>query len=179
MGLISLIRFLWALLCIDSYDIMSLEVRYMNQKEIGKFIASIRKEKKMTQEQLGALLGVTNKTVSRWENGIYMPDISVIPELCSQLCIGINELLSGKRLSEPEYQEYAEENLMLSLKEAKIIKKRAKIADCLSSFTIGALIAIFISPEGARKNILLCICILLLLVSLSINYNCRRKIFKN
>ena len=151
----------------------------MNQKEIGKFIASMRKEKGMTQEQLGTMLGVTNKTVSRWENGMYMPDISIIPELCNYLDIGINELLSGKRLSEPEYQDYAEENLMLSLKEAKIIRRKSKIADSLSSFTIGALIAIFISPEGVRKNILLCICIVMLLVSLIINYNYRRKIFEN
>ena len=77
----------------------------MNQKEIGKFIASIRKEKNMTQQKLGDLLGVTNKTVSRWENGTYMPDIAIIPELCSVLRIEVNELLSGKKLSEPEYQK--------------------------------------------------------------------------
>ena len=63
----------------------------MNQKQIGIFISELRKEKNLTQLELGELLGVTNKTVSRWENGNYMPDISIIPLLCQTLEITINE----------------------------------------------------------------------------------------
>ena len=63
----------------------------MNQKQIGIFISELRKEKNLTQLELGELLGVTNKTVSRWENGNYMPDISIIPLLFQTLEITINE----------------------------------------------------------------------------------------
>lgn len=149
----------------------------MNQKEIGKFIASIRKEKNMTQQKLGDLLGVTNKTVSRWENGTYMPDIAIIPELCSVLSIEVNELLSGKKLSEPEYHEYAEENLILSMKDAKTIRKGVRVSQALCSSATGALVAISFAPEGMRKNVMLYLCIVLLLISLMINCCFRKKIF--
>ena len=59
----------------EKYDIIPSEVKQMDQIKIGKFIAALRKDKGMTQEQLGEKLGVTNKTVSRWENGNYMPDV--------------------------------------------------------------------------------------------------------
>ena len=54
----------------------------MNQEKIGKFISQLRKEKNLTQEELGEALGVTGKSVSRWENGKTLPDYSVIKELC-------------------------------------------------------------------------------------------------
>ena len=54
----------------------------MDQKRIGRFIAQLRKEAAMTQEELGSAIGVTNKTISRWENGNYMPDIVLMKELC-------------------------------------------------------------------------------------------------
>ena len=50
----------------------------MDQIKVGKFIAQLRKEKGITQEELGRRIGVTNKTVSRWENGNYMPDIEML-----------------------------------------------------------------------------------------------------
>lgn len=71
----------------------------MDQQKIGLFIASLRKEKNLTQAQLGERLGVTNKTVSRWERGNYLPDISLMPVLCHELAITINELLNGERLN--------------------------------------------------------------------------------
>lgn len=71
----------------------------MNQKQIGIFISELRKEKNLTQLELGELLGVTNKTVSRWENGNYMPDISIIPLLCQTLEITINEFFQLKSWS--------------------------------------------------------------------------------
>ena len=64
----------------------------MNQEKIGKFIAQCRKEKNMTQEQLAERLGVTNKSISRWENGKTMPDYSILNELCYVLDINVNEL---------------------------------------------------------------------------------------
>ena len=69
----------------------------MDTLKIGKFIARMRKEKKMTQEELAKILGVTNKTVSRWENGNYMPDLSLLKPLSEVLGVSLNELLSGEK----------------------------------------------------------------------------------
>ena len=69
----------------------------MDTLKIGKFIARMRKEKNMTQEDLARILGVTNKTISRWENGNYMPDLSLLKPLSEALDISLNELLSGEK----------------------------------------------------------------------------------
>lgn len=69
----------------------------MNQKKIGKFIADLRKEKKMTQEQLAERLGVSNRSVSRWENGNSMPDLSLLQNISKELGVSISELLNGER----------------------------------------------------------------------------------
>lgn len=71
----------------------------MDTKKIGKFISENRKRKGLTQEQLGELLGVTNKTISRWENGNYMPDLSLLIPLSETLNISLNELLNGKYIT--------------------------------------------------------------------------------
>ena len=71
----------------------------MNQERIGKFIAECRKENKLTQEQLANKLGVTDKSISRWENGKTMPDISLFESLCEELNISINELLKAQKLN--------------------------------------------------------------------------------
>lgn len=84
----------------------------MNQEEIGKFIAECRKNKKITQQELANKLNVTDKAVSKWENGRCMPDLSLMNELCEILGISINELLSGKRLTNEEYQKKLEENII-------------------------------------------------------------------
>ena len=97
----------------------------MNQREIGKFISELRKNKKMTQEELAEKLGVNNRTISRWENGNNMPDVSLYKPLCEELGITINELLSGKKLNAKEYQGKLEENIVntIDYSNKKIIKK--------------------------------------------------------
>lgn len=80
----------------------------MDTLKIGKFIALKRKEKNMTQEELARILGVTNKTVSRWENGNYMPDLSLLKPLSEALGVSLNELLSGE---EDVDVQKAEENI--------------------------------------------------------------------
>lgn len=84
----------------------------MNQEKIGKFISECRKEKKMTQSLLGEKLGVTEKSVSNWENGRNMPDLSLFKPLCDELDITINDLLSGERIDGENYQEKFEENIV-------------------------------------------------------------------
>lgn len=83
----------------------------MDMKGIGMFLASLRKEQGMTQEQLGDKLGVTNKTISRWETGTYMPPVEMLQMLSELYHVSINEILSGERLEPVAYQEKAEENL--------------------------------------------------------------------
>lgn len=84
----------------------------MDQEKIGKFIAKHRKEKKMTQQELAAKLGVTDKSISNWENGRNMPDLSLFNPLCEILGISINELISGDEIDTSNYQEKLEENLL-------------------------------------------------------------------
>ena len=84
----------------------------MNQEKIGKFIANLRKKKKLTQEELAEKLGVNSRTVSRWENGINMPDLSLFPLLSKELDISINELISGEVIKQDAYQEKFEENVV-------------------------------------------------------------------
>ena len=71
----------------------------MDQIKTGKLIAALRKEANLTQEELGAKLGVSNKTVSRWENGNYMPDVETLRLLGKEFSVSIEELLDGERPS--------------------------------------------------------------------------------
>ncbi len=84
----------------------------MNQTKIGKFIAQKRKEKNLTQSELAEKLNVTDRSVSNWENGKCMPDISLFNPLCSVLDITINEFLSGEEIENKDYQKKLEENII-------------------------------------------------------------------
>lgn len=97
----------------------------MDTKKIGKYIAENRKNKNMTQEQLAEKLGVTSKTISRWENGNYMPDISMLKPLSEELGITLNDLLSGEKIEKEKYQEKLEENIIntIDYSNKKIIEK--------------------------------------------------------
>ncbi len=89
----------------------------MDVEKIGKFIAELRRNAGMTQEDLGEVLGVTNKTVSRWETGVYMPDIEMLQLLAGAFYVSINELLAGQRLSDDEFRKTADENLVAVSKQ--------------------------------------------------------------
>ena len=99
----------------------------MDQRKIGKFIAALRKEKGMTQERLGERLGVTNKTVSRWENGNYMPDVEMLSLLSKEFGVSINELISGERLLAEDFKKAADNNLVTALDNSAFTLKE-KIA---------------------------------------------------
>ena len=83
----------------------------MDMIKTGAFIAELRHQRGLTQQQLGELVGATNKTVSRWETGTYMPPIESLEVLSKELGVTINELIAGERLSEPEFREKADENV--------------------------------------------------------------------
>ena len=96
----------------------------MDPIKTGNFIAQLRREKGLTQEALGNRLGVTNKTISRWENGNYMPDIEMFQVLSEQFGVSINELLSGRRLNENAFRAEADRNIIDNSKAGAFSKKR-------------------------------------------------------
>ena len=87
----------------------------MNQDKIGKFILECRKAKKLTQSELAEKLGVTDKSISNWENGRNMPDLSLFKPLCEILDITINDLISGEKVTKDKYQEKLEENIISTI----------------------------------------------------------------
>ena len=89
----------------------------MDLKKIGAFIADCRKRKKLTQLELAEKLGVTDRSVSNWENGICLPDASLYRPLCDILQISINELFAGEYLCEDNYKNKADENLLCLLEQ--------------------------------------------------------------
>lgn len=96
----------------------------MEQIKIGKFIAKMRKEKNMTQKQLADALYISNKTVSKWECGKGLPEVSLMLPLCEVLQITVNDLLTGARVSEVDYQKKAEKNMMDLIKKNEENKKQ-------------------------------------------------------
>ena len=106
--------------------------------KIGKYIAENRKKKNMTQEQLAEKLGVTSKTISRWENGNYMPDISLLKPLSEELGITLNDLLSGEKVEKEKYQEKLEENIIntIDYSNKKVIERNNSIGLLLIIFGI-------------------------------------------
>jgi|GEM_PF-575242 len=89
----------------------------MDQTRIGTFIAVLRKEKGLTQKELAEQIGISDKTVSKWETGNGMPDIAYLSPLCEVLDINVNELLSGEKLPSEEYLGKAEENMKHLMQE--------------------------------------------------------------
>lgn len=95
----------------------------MDQVKIGRFIAERRKQQNLTQRAFAGLLGISDKTVSKWECGNGMPELSFMQPICRILQIDLNELFSGEKLTDANYKRKAEENLMMLVKEAEKTKR--------------------------------------------------------
>lgn len=108
----------------------------MDQIKTGKFIAQIRKEKGYTQAQLANRIGISDKTVSKWERGNGLPDVSLMLPLCDALSINVNELLTGEKLTDAAYKKKAEENMMDLVKENKENKQRMALSIICGIITI-------------------------------------------
>ena len=98
----------------------------MNQHNIGQFISTKRREQNLTQEQLAEKLGVSNKTVSKWETGKTMPDYSVIELLCEVLKISVSELIAGKE-KEPDTNNTTNEEVALLAYKIEQLEKDKKV----------------------------------------------------
>ena len=108
----------------------------MDQVRIGRFIAEMRKTQNFTQRQLADLLSVSDKTISKWECGKGLPEVSLMLPLCDALHITVNDLLSGERLSDTEYQERAEKNMVDLIKENEENKKRMLLSIICGVITV-------------------------------------------
>ena len=114
----------------------------MDQIKIGKFIAELRKSKNMTQQQLAEKIGVSFKTVSKWETGRGLPELSTLKPLSDELGITINELLNGEKIKKEEYLNKLEENMIATIdySDKKINEKEKNIGIIL--LVIGLLISL-------------------------------------
>ena len=122
----------------------------MDQEKIGKFIAECRKEKKLTQEQLADKLGVSNRSISRWENGKTMPDISLFEPLCEELNISINELFKAQRLNNKKPNNHIFTEVLLDY--SKYIKNQNKRI-ILTLLFITSLLPMLMNQYGGLKGV--------------------------
>ena len=96
----------------------------MNQTATGKFIAFKRKEKNLTQEQLAEKLGISNKTVSKWENGKCMPDYSLVRPLCEALEITVAELIDGEARTEGSIRVFDEQQMVDMMERIQALERQ-------------------------------------------------------
>ena len=115
------------------------EDKNMNQETIGKFVATCRKEKGLTQKQLAEKLNITDRAVSKWETGKSIPDAAIMLDLCKILGISANELLSGERIAMENYQKRAEENLVELQQKANNAQKSSNLLVKLVVLILGVL----------------------------------------
>ncbi len=99
----------------------------MTSKECGRFIAELRKEKKLTQKELAEKINVSDKAVSRWETGKGYPDVTSLASLSEYFDVSVNELLAGKRLTVEDIKETADENLISVFEQVQKNKKQQNL----------------------------------------------------
>ena len=96
----------------------------MNQTAIGSYIARKRREQNLTQEQLAQQLGVSNKTISKWENGKCMPDYSIIQRLCEAIHVSLPELMDGEDAAEDSMRVYDDEQILDLLRRTQELERQ-------------------------------------------------------
>ena len=145
----------------------------MDQIKTGQFIKACRKEKALTQREVAEKLNISEKTVSKWETGNGLPEVSLMLPLCELLEISVNELLSGERLDEKKYFEKAEQNIMSLIQEKAEAKKKLIIALIVAFVTIAAgltiiLLAALLEMQTWLKIVLGIVGALVILVGIGI-----------
>lgn len=125
----------------------------MNQTKIGRFIAEERKNKNYTQRELAEILGISDKTISKWECGKGFPEVSLLLPLCKELGITVNELLSGERVAEGDYKRKSEEIIMDLVREKEENKKKVLLAVACALVTLLASLTIIFVAEFVPMEI--------------------------
>ena len=127
----------------------------MNQETIGKFIATCRKEANITQREFAEKLGITDKTVSRWENGHYLPDISLFEEICEILDIDVIELLNARRMNnkiEEEVKKTVMDIVDISNKKIAEQKRKNDLRNIIFTVIVVALVCVLFYFIQTRTN---------------------------
>ena len=143
----------------------------MDQVKIGKFIAECRKKNNLTQMQLAEKLNITDRAISKWENGKAMPDSSIMLDLCNELKISVNELLSGEMIDMKEYDKKSEEILLElakqdELKNKKLMTSMWTILITSAIFYIGILfLAISLLEEGVLLGTIICVSTMIFVIA--------------
>lgn len=137
----------------------------MDQSKTGKFIAQERRAQNLTQRQLADKLAISDKTVSKWECGKGLPEVSLMLPLCEILQITVNDLLSGEKVAEGDYQKKAEENMMDLIRKNAENKERMTLSIICGVITIIAVCALVMLASylelSAAVRILLLVCAVL------------------
>ena len=116
----------------------------MDQIKIGRFIAEHRKKVNLTQMQLAETLGITDRAISKWENGKSLPDSSIMLELCDVLGITVNDLLSGEVVTMDNYNKEMEKNLLEAVKEKEQADKRLLAVEIVIGITATVVLFVLI-----------------------------------
>lgn len=124
----------------------------MNLQKIGAYIAQKRKESGMTQAELADKLGMSNKSVSKWERGICLPDVSLYMDLCNILGITINEFIAGEDLEEEIIIEKSEENIIQVTKDGNQKRKRLKSLVTVLSASLLIMVLIILVLHMPKQN---------------------------
>lgn len=140
----------------------------MDQIRIGKFIAETRKSKKLTQRQLADALSISDKTISKWECGKGLPEVSLMLPLCNALEITVNDLLSGEKISKADYQRKAEGNMMNLMKENEENRKRMALSIITSIITIIAVCSLIVIASFIGLPVILRILLIIISVAVAI-----------
>ena len=127
----------------------------LNQEKTGRFMAEMRRQQNLTQRQLAEQVGVSDKTVSKWETGRSMPDNAILLDVCLLLNISVNELLSGEKFTEENYVDKAEETMIELVKETEYHKRKGNwtIFGTIFSFLMLVLACTFVilSTAGVKS----------------------------
>ncbi len=124
----------------------------MNLQKIGAYIAAKRKELGMTQTDLAEKLGMSNKSVSKWERGVCLPDVSLYMEICDILGITINEFIAGEDLPEETFVEKSDENIISVTKDGKQRRRRLKLIAAVLGAALLALSLMMLVLHMPRQN---------------------------
>ena len=149
----------------------------MDQIKIGKFIAECRKKNNLTQMQLAEKLNITDRAISKWENGKAMPDSSIMLDLCNELKISVNELLSGEVIKMETYNKKLEQNLIDMVKQKEQSDKKMLrleiVVGYISSITF--LILIFVASYVEMQNWIKILLIAFGIITFAVGmYNCTK-----
>ena len=140
----------------------------MDQVKIGKFISDERKAKGYTQKQLSELLGISDKTISKWERGNGFPEASLLLPLCNELEITVNELLTGERISQQNYKKKAEENMVNMIREKEENKQKILLTTMIGVISTITFVTLLLVVCFYTDVIILPIKIVLMMIAISV-----------